>query len=140
MCIFASLLGAVVLVALGYIASWTSMHENTPKGLSAFGKVMAVILYVFAALVLIFGLKFGMGSCGKMGMGGCPMMMGDMEKMRGEGEMRGMMMHGMKGGMNMHEMTGGKEEIMEQMKKWKMSYPKELKESLDEMKKSEQEK
>ncbi len=50
-----SLVGMVVLVTLGYLALWTSSHENTAKGLAGFGRVMAIILFVFAGLALVGG-------------------------------------------------------------------------------------
>jgi hypothetical protein len=53
--VFMSLIGMVVLVTLGYLALWTSNHENTPKGLAGFGKVMSIILFVFAGLALVGG-------------------------------------------------------------------------------------
>jgi hypothetical protein len=123
---FHVILLAVALVTLGYLCSWTSMHENTAKGLSAFGKVMATILYVFAALVLIFGFTYGR-RYGEM----CQSM-GHMGKMHGTG-----MMQGMKGEMNESEMMSDKEAMKEQMKKWKMSNPAAWKENVDELNKSE---
>lgn len=50
---------AVLLVTVGYFALWTSVSANTPKGVSAFGMIVATILYVVAAIVLIGGLVYG---------------------------------------------------------------------------------
>jgi hypothetical protein len=134
MILFHVILLSVILVSLGYICSWTAMHENTPKSLSGFGKVMATILYVFAALVIVFGLSYGrhycmnttMGSMEKMGM---PCMSG----MYGMSCMGGV--HGMKGAIP--ESMAAKEEMIVKMKGWKMRNPKEWKESLEEIDKTE---
>lgn len=126
MFIISAVLAVVVLVTLGYIALWTAMHENTSKGLSGFGKVMAVTLFVFSALILIFGISCRGHYYGKMGT--CPMM-GHMGKMSGMGDMKGMM--------HMPEMMGTKEEMMSRMKEWKMNSPKEWKTCVDELNKSE---
>ncbi|MCB4791484.1 MAG: hypothetical protein LHV68_06310 [Elusimicrobia bacterium] len=128
MFIFHAVLLSVVLVALGYICSWTSMHENTSKGLSGFGKVMAIILYVFAVLVLVFGLSCG--HHGKMGSMAGMCQMGPLGKMHGSMD-RG----GMKGMKNMPEMMDTKESIMRQINEWKMNNPKEWKECLMESEK-----
>jgi hypothetical protein len=48
--------GAVVLVFGGYIALWTAGRSDTAKGTAQFGKIMAIILFVFAGLVLVGGV------------------------------------------------------------------------------------
>jgi hypothetical protein len=58
MFIFPALVGCLVLVTLGYLALWTSSHENTAKALAGFGKVLAIILFVFAGLVITVGAVF----------------------------------------------------------------------------------
>jgi hypothetical protein len=65
MCIFGALLGSIVLVTLGYLALWTSSHENTAKGLAGFGRVMAIILFVFAVLVILCGAMCTFSPCGR---------------------------------------------------------------------------
>ena len=58
MFIFPALVGCLVLVTLGYFAMWTSSHENTSKGLAGFGRVLSIILFVFAGLVFLAGMVF----------------------------------------------------------------------------------
>jgi len=80
---------AVLLVFLGYIALWSSFQQHIPDYVAKFGKVMAIVLYVIAGLVLIFSIasfRCGgmccMGWHGHMGKPGMEMMgkMGKMEK------------------------------------------------------------
>ena len=84
MCIIPMIVGLVatiVLVTLGYIALWTANHENTQKGLAGFGKVMAIILFVFAGLTLLAGAgashmcmwHMNQGGTGSCAMGSCGM-------------------------------------------------------------------
>jgi len=63
MFIFPALVACLVLTSLGYFALWTSSHENTSKGLAGFGKVLSIILFVFAGLVFLVGavLSFSPG-------------------------------------------------------------------------------
>ena len=56
MCILLPVVAAVVLVFGGYIALWTAGRNDTPKGISQFGRIIAIILFVFAGLVLIAGV------------------------------------------------------------------------------------
>ena len=63
-----SVIVAAVLVTIGYFALWTSSQTNTPKGTAAFGKVMALILFVMAGLMILF-------SCNCKGAGKRRMMM-----------------------------------------------------------------
>jgi len=55
MFVFPALVGCLVLVTLGYFALWTSSHENTSKGLVGFGKVLSIILFMFAGLLFLVG-------------------------------------------------------------------------------------
>ena len=57
-------IGAVVLVTLGYFVMWTSSQANTPKGVAMFGKVMSIILFVGAGLVIIAGISFVLAAIG----------------------------------------------------------------------------
>ncbi|MGA2091439.1 MAG: hypothetical protein ABSH12_08300 [Endomicrobiales bacterium] len=68
----APVLAAVILVFLGYIALWTASQNNIPAGISKFGRIMSIILFVFAGLVLVFHMAMrphfrGHGMMGKMG-------------------------------------------------------------------------
>ena len=65
---------AVVLVFLGYAALWSAYQEKVPAGISKFGRIMSIILFVFAGLVIIFGATMR-PPCGGPGM------MGKMEQM-----------------------------------------------------------
>jgi len=91
---------AVVLVFMGYFALWSAAQANTPAGISAFGKVMAIILFVMAGLVLVSGIACRHGFCGGRMMGkmgcGAPAMMNGMQGMPGcgMGHMPGMMAAG----------------------------------------------
>ena len=73
---------AVVLVFMGYFALWSAGQANTPAGISSFGRVMAIILFVLAGLVLVSGVAMRHGCCGGPMMGkmgwGRPAMMGGM--------------------------------------------------------------
>ena len=103
MFILGHVIGAVVLVFLGYIALWTASQNTIPKEVAKFGKVMSIILYVFAGLVIVFSLTCMNPCCGgmkgPMGWHGC-CMKGGMEKpcMGGKEGMKDMKcMKGMKG-------------------------------------------
>ncbi len=99
--------GAVILVFFGYIALWSSYQQHTPDIVAKFGRIMAIILYTIAALMIIFSVGF---HCCGMGMGWhehmehmektCPSCM--------KGGMMGKMEKGM-GGMSMQK--GGKSEM-----------------------------
>lgn len=70
MFILPSIIAAVVLVFLGYASLWSAYQANLPKNVSQFGKVMSIILFVTAGLVILFSLAVkhpGMGH-GRMGM------------------------------------------------------------------------
>jgi hypothetical protein len=79
---------AVVLVFFGYLAVWTASHKDIPAGISKFGKILSIILYVFAGLVIIFSVTCrppfmgqGRGMMKNMGPNSCmqsgqPMMKG----------------------------------------------------------------
>ena len=56
MCILLPVVAAVVLVFFGELAMWSAHQSNTPAGISQFGKIMSIILFVFAGLVLISGI------------------------------------------------------------------------------------
>ena len=56
MFILIPVVSAVVLVFFGYLAMWSAHQSNTPAGIAQFGKVMAIILFVFAGLVLVCGM------------------------------------------------------------------------------------
>jgi hypothetical protein len=89
-----SIAGAVVIVFFGYIAMWSASMPNTPAGISSFGRVMAIILFVIAGLLLVSGIACRRGFCGpmmgKMGGWGQASMM----PMPGCGHMPGMMQPG----------------------------------------------
>lgn len=87
---------ATVLVTLGYFVMWTASQEKTPKGIMLFGKVMSIILFVIAGLIIIAGMTFAPIMMRKMA---CCMNMPCMSE--GMGKMHGMM--GMKEGMTGRE-------------------------------------
>jgi hypothetical protein len=64
MFIFCSIIVAVVLVTLGYFALWTTSQANVSKGLSLFGKVMAIVLFITAGLMLLLGSLCCGNKCG----------------------------------------------------------------------------
>ena len=47
------IIGASVLVFFGYFAIWSSSQPTTPKGVSSFGRILAIILFVIAGLTLV---------------------------------------------------------------------------------------
>jgi hypothetical protein len=51
--IFLSLFAASCLVFFGYFAIWSSSQPTTPKGISSFGRILAIILFVLAGLALV---------------------------------------------------------------------------------------
>jgi len=59
---------AVIIVFFGYLALWSSSQANTPGGISSFGKVLAIILFVMAGLVLVAGIAMGHRHFGHGGM------------------------------------------------------------------------
>ena len=69
MFIACGLIGAVIFVALGYFAFWTAMRQGTSSDLANFGKIMGIILFVIAGLMLIFSLTGGMWRGNAMGCG-----------------------------------------------------------------------
>jgi hypothetical protein len=76
-----SIVAVVVMVFLGYIAMWSASQANTPAGISSFGKVMAIILFVIAGFILVFGIAGRRDLCGPMmgkmyGQGNASMMPG----------------------------------------------------------------
>jgi hypothetical protein len=64
-----SIAAAVVIVFFGYMALWSASQANTPAGISSFGRVMAIILFVIAGFILISGIACRRGACGPMMMG-----------------------------------------------------------------------
>jgi hypothetical protein len=48
-----ALVAAAVLVFFGYFAIWSSSQPATPKGVSSFGRILAIILFVIAGLALV---------------------------------------------------------------------------------------
>jgi hypothetical protein len=147
----ASLVVAVVLVTVGYLALWASQHEHTEKGLAGFGRVMAIILFVFAGLTLVAGagashwcmwhmnkggMGMGMGSCGMMGekgMEGHHMMgMGMMKEKEEMMEHRDMM------GENKEAMS--KDMMVAHLKMMKEKNPDLFKQSIMELDKAEKKK
>ena len=48
----------ILLVFFGYSALWSSYQSNIPKGVSQFGRILSLILFVMAGLVIVFGLTF----------------------------------------------------------------------------------
>jgi hypothetical protein len=134
MMLFPVIIGVVILVSIGYVVSWASMQEKTSKGFAGFGRVIATILYLFAALILIFGITFSHKWGGKCGMMRQACMPGQVGMMPGEGMMPDMHMN-MKGGMP--DMKNPKDQMMSQMAEWKKEYPKEWKDTVNELNKSE---
>jgi len=140
MIIFPVVLASAVLVTLGYLASWSSMHENTSKGLAGFGRVMALIMYLFAGLILLFGISMSRhypGHWGMMQQGGCGMM-GSMDKGRAMDMHGGPVMHEMDESHGVRDMTAAmpganKDEMMRHMREWKKNNPKEWQESVKEL-------
>ncbi|MDD5686916.1 MAG: hypothetical protein PHE88_03670 [Elusimicrobia bacterium] len=49
----------VLLVTIGYFVMWTAVQPNIPKGVSGFGKVMAIILFIVAGVCLVSGMVYG---------------------------------------------------------------------------------
>jgi hypothetical protein len=47
------LVAAAILVFFGYFAIWSSSQPATPKGVSSFGRILSIILFVIAGLALI---------------------------------------------------------------------------------------
>jgi hypothetical protein len=74
------LLAASVLVFFGYFALWSSSQANTPKGISSFGRILSIILFVIAGLVLLSPVAMrhfhGQHFMGRMDMQGRPPCMG----------------------------------------------------------------
>lgn len=111
MFVFGHIVAALVLVFLGYIALWSASQNTVPKEVAKFGKVLSIILYVFAGLVIIFSLTCPFGRPGMMGHGKWHhgWMKGDMDKECSccKEEMKGMeCMKGMKGMECMKGMKG----------------------------------
>jgi hypothetical protein len=86
MCILLPVVAAVVLVFFGYLAMWSASQANTPAGISQFGKIMSIILFVFAGLILVSGVA-------RRNHSGMSCMMEKMNCSRGEGDMKGKMWH-----------------------------------------------
>ena len=86
MCILFPIVAATVLVTIGYFALWISSQANNQKGMAIFGKVLSIILFVMAGLVLVFSITCGPRGHGKMRCMGAPGYMSHCP-----GEMRGMM-------------------------------------------------
>ena len=106
MLIFSAAVAAAVLVTLGYLALWSSEHEKTSKSIAGFGRIMAIIMFVFAGLGLLMGVAFS----AKYGM--CEL----------KGKDHGMMMKKMHPGKGMGEIMGKghrKREMRESLKEWK---------------------
>ena len=59
MFIFGGLIGAIIFVTLGYFVFWTATRPSTSHDVANFGKIMAIILFVIAGLILIFGTVGG---------------------------------------------------------------------------------
>jgi len=85
MFILIPVVSAVILVFFGYFALWSAHQSNTPAGIAQFGRIMAIILFVFAGLVLVCGAACR--HCSKMH--GMP---GKMSCCEGMPAMRGKMM------------------------------------------------
>ncbi len=56
MCIMMPVVAAVVLVFMGYLALWTAGQNGVDAGVSKFGKILAIIIFVFAGLALVSGV------------------------------------------------------------------------------------
>lgn len=78
------LIASSALVFFGYFALWSSSQANTPKGISSFGRVLSIILFVIAGLVLVSPVAVrhfhGSHSMGRMEMQGRPPYMGHMPR------------------------------------------------------------
>jgi hypothetical protein len=62
--------GAVVLVFFGYVALWSAYGANIPKGVAQFGRILSIVLFVFAGLVLLSGVAMRCHRFGSHMMGG----------------------------------------------------------------------
>lgn len=51
--ILVPIFAASVLVFFGYFALWSAAQATTPKGISSFGRILAIILFVMAGLALV---------------------------------------------------------------------------------------
>ena len=131
-------IAVVALVTLGYLALWSAYHENTSKWVSGFGKVMAIILFVFAALIVIMGVTAGHWRCPycHMGMGpaSCTGMATGDKWMRGR-PMTGMMEGPMAMGEGKEAIT--KDRIATHLKKMKSEYPEQFEQGMAEFNKAE---
>ena len=83
MFVIVPLIACSVLVFFGYFALWSSSQANTPKGISSFGRILSIILFVIAGLVLLSPVAMrhfhGQRCCmGSMDMQGRPPCMGSM--------------------------------------------------------------
>ncbi len=47
------ILAASILVFFGYFSLWSATQPTTPKGISSFGRILAIILFVMAGLALV---------------------------------------------------------------------------------------
>lgn len=89
MCILPAIVAAVVLVTLGYFAMCNASQPNLSKGLSQFGKILAIVLFCIAGLAIIIGISCPWMMCHK-GMGRCGMMGPGMDRMSGTMKMSDM--------------------------------------------------
>ncbi|HUI92048.1 MAG TPA: hypothetical protein VLX68_07365 [Chitinivibrionales bacterium] len=80
MLIIFPLIAASALVFFGYFALWSSAQATTPKSISSFGRILSIILFVIAGVVLFSPVAMrhfhGRHFTGGMGMQGRPPMMG----------------------------------------------------------------
>lgn len=53
MCILMPVVVAALFVFLGYCTLWSSSQGNTPKDISQFGKILSIILFTIAGLVIV---------------------------------------------------------------------------------------
>lgn len=71
MFIVGGLIGAVIFVTLGYFAFWTATRQGTSTDIAKFGKIIGIILFVIAGLILIFSFAGGPFMGHMMGGGMC---------------------------------------------------------------------
>lgn len=56
MFIIGGIIGAVLFVTLGYFAIWSALRQGTPPDVATFGRVISIVLFCLAAIVLIFSI------------------------------------------------------------------------------------
>jgi phosphatidylglycerophosphate synthase len=118
MCLFTAAIATVILVTLSYFTLWTASRADTPKGVSGFGKIMAIVLFVLSGFI-IFGAVFhySTGMCSEKS-GPC-------------------IIHRMSG---MYWNLGAKKHMSNCMRRWKKDYPQEWEKCLKDLQQEKMEK